>query len=349
MRIIRSRSAATGRPRWRLVGRRLLWLPVSLLVLVTASFLLIELLPGNPALVIAGPFADANEVARVEARLGLDRGPWERYSGYLSDVATGDLGESFYTGQAVLGELTSRLPATLELVVLALALAGCLGILLGGIGAYLRGTRWDSSIRGVVTIMQSTPDFLLALLLIFFGFYVLRWFPPPVGRMGLVGTPPEQITGFVLADSALRLDGGSFLTGLRHLVLPVVSLGVVYAAYFAKMARATMGVALDTEQVESARALGLPEWQVLRYAWLQARTPLLTYTAILLGALIGGAAIIETVFAWPGVGRWALTGILELDVPVIQGFVFAAGLLTVLIYLILDLLTLWLDPRIRDA
>lgn len=330
----------------RLIVKRLVLLPVSLFVLITLSFGLTELMPGDPAVAIAGNFASQDEVARIHAELGLDRPVGERYVAYLSDTARGDLGASFFTGRDVRDELMDRLPATIELVVLSLLLATVLGLSLGAWGAYHR-RRWPDRVsRNVVTLFQSVPDFLIALLAIFVFYYLFALAPDPVGRLGLDTTGPD-VTGFLLLDTILvgRFDLlGSYLA---HLLLPVVALGVAYSAFFAKMARSTMARAFDSPQVEFARACGLPERQVVRYAWLASRAPIVTYAAVLFGSLIGGASIIETIFSWQGAGQWALEAILRLDVPVIQGFILATGLLTILLYLVLDVVTLFLDPRVR--
>jgi peptide/nickel transport system permease protein len=330
-----------------LIGRRLLALPLSLLILVTLTFLLVELMPGNPAVAVAGSFASPEQVAEIEAELGLDRPLVDRYLSYLGSAVRGDLGESFFSGQAVTAALWERLPATVELVALALLVAGVIGLVLGTLGAYFRRTWYDSFSRAAITLFQSIPDFLLALLLIFFLFFLWRLAPAPVGRLGLSTGSVERVTGFLLIDTLVTGQPGLFVEALRHLMLPVLALGIVYSAYFGKTARSTMAKALGSSQVEFARASGLSEWKVLTYAFLEARTPILTYGAILFGALVGGAAIIETIFTWQGVGQWALTAILELDIPIIQGFILAAGLVTIVLYLLLDVLVLILDPRIR--
>lgn len=331
----------------KLIAKRLMMIPISLLVLITLTFLLLELMPGNPAVTIAGDFASEEEVASIEEELGLNDPLLERYMSYLGDVVTGDLGRSFFTDQPVRDELFERLPATIELVVLALMVASSLGLLLGTLGAYFRRRFYDRLSRGAVTLFQSTPDFLLALVLIYLFFFLWRLAPAPVGRLGLSGGPVDRVTGFLLIDTLIAGDLDSFVNAAKHLLLPTAALGVVYAAYFAKTARSTMATALDSSQVEFARACGLSEYKVVRYGFLQARTPILTYGAILFGALIGGAAIIERIFSWQGVGQWALEAILSLDIPVIQGFILAAGFVTIFVYLMLDVLVMVLDPRVR--
>lgn len=331
----------------RLIGKRLLMIPLSLLVLITLTFLLLDLIPGNPAVTIAGDFASDEEIASIEESLGLNDPLAQRYVDYLGDAITGDLGRSFFSDRPVRDELLDRLPATMELVAISLLVAGAIGLVLGSLGAYYRRGPVDKVSRGAVTLFQSVPDFLLALLLIFFLFFLLGIAPAPVGRLGLSGGSVDSVTGFLLIDTLIAGDLDSFSRAVQHLLLPVLALGIVYAAYFGKTARSTMATALDSAQIEFARACGLPERKVVWYAFLQARTPILTYGAILFGALLGGAAIIETIFSWQGVGQWALVAILALDVPVIQGFILAAGFVTILLYLLLDVLVILLDPRVR--
>jgi peptide/nickel transport system permease protein len=339
--------AAKGSGLAGLVGRRLLVLPISLLVLATLSFCLVALLPGNPAVTIAGNFASESEVARIEADLGLDRPFLQQYGDYMVDTLQGDLGHSLFTGQSVGSELTRRLPATIELVLLSLVVAAVIGLVLGTIGAYAPRTPYDRVSRGLVTLFQSIPDFLLAVVLVYLFYY--RWgvAPEPVGQLGLVADSVNQVTGFMLVDTLLAGRPDLFMSHVGHLVLPVIALGVVYSTFFGKLARSVMATAFASPQVEFARACGLSERKVVGYALLQGRASILTYGAILFGSLIGGAAIIETVFAWQGAGQWALEAILKLDIPVIQAFILVTGLMTIVIYLLLDVLVAVLDPRVR--
>lgn len=330
-----------------LIGKRLLMLPLSLLVLITLSFLLVELMPGNPAVTIAGSFATEDKVAQITSDLGLDRPLPERYASYLAAAVRGDLGRSFFSGTSVTTELWNRLPATIELVAFALVVAGVIGLVLGTLGAYFRRTWYDSFSRGAITLFQSIPDFLLALLLVFVLFFLWGIAPAPVGRLGLSTAGIDRVTGLLVVDTVLAGRFDLLWEALRHLMIPVLALGIVYSAYFGKTARSTMATALSSPQVEFARACGISERKVVWYAFLQARTPIITYAAILFGTLIGGAAIIETIFSWQGVGQWALDATLSLDVPVIQGFILVAGFVTILLYLLLDVLVLILDPRVR--
>lgn len=330
-----------------LIGLRLLAIPLSLAVVASCAFAIVSLMPGDPAIQILGQFASTEEVAKLRAELGLDRPMLERYGLYMWQLAHGDLGRSFISNRPVTAEIARYLPATIELVVLSTIGAVLIGLCLGGISAYFRG-RWPDRVAGGgITLVQSVPDFLLALLLIFFFFYLWRLVPPPVGRLGFGASAPPAVTGMLLIDTLLNADWTTFRRVLSASILPVTALAVVYSAYIGKIARSTIGAALNSDQVLYARACGLSEWRVFNYALLQARTPILTYGAILFGALIGGAAIVETVFAWRGVGEWALQSMLKLDIPAIQGFIIVAGGITLVLYLVLDIMVLLLDPRIR--
>lgn len=331
----------------KLIGKRLLVLPISVLITITFTFLLVELMPGNPALSIVGSFGTEEEVARVEEELGLNDPITDRYVAYLSAASRGDLGRSFFTDRPVVEELRDRLPATIELVGLSIAFAALVGVSLGTVSAYFRRGWYDRVSRNIITFFQSVPDFLVALVLIFLLFYLARIAPAPVGRLGLGGSGLERITGFLLVDTLLQGRFDLFVRAIQQLFLPVLSLGLVYSAYFGKVARSSMGSALLSPQVEFARACGLRERTVVRYAFLAARTSVITFAAILFGALVGGAAIIETIFSWQGAGQWALEAILKLDIPIIQGFILVVGTLTILLYLVLDVIVLVLDPRVR--
>lgn len=326
--------------------RRLIFLPVAFLVMATLAFLLVNVLPGNAAGVVAGPAASPEQIEKIEERLGLNDPLAERYVDFIKDLGQWDLGRSFYTNRAITTEIGRFLPNTLELVVMSLVVAAVLGIGLGTIAAYTSGRAPDRVARFIVTISQSIPDFFLALLLIYFLFYVMGIAPPPVGRLGLLETAPDRITGALLLDSLLAGEWATFRSALRHSALPVLTLGFYYASYFAKTTISALGPALESKQVEFARANGLSERTVLAYAFRQARTPILTYGGILLAALMGGAAIVETIFSWGGFGEWAIDSILQLDIPAVQGFIVVAGIGTLLVFLFLDLLVAALDPRV---
>jgi ABC-type dipeptide/oligopeptide/nickel transport system permease component len=326
--------------------RRLALLPLGVFVVVSLSFGLVSLVPGDPARAIAGGLASEETLDGIRAELGLDQPFATRYSNYVTGLARFDLGRSFVTEQPVRSEIWDRMPDSIELIVMSLAVATILGLALGGVGAYFRGRALDRATRLLTSAIQSIPDFFLGVVLIYLLFYILGWAPAPVGRIGLGEARPPDVTGGLLTDAVIAGDWAAFWSGLRHSIMPVLALGLFYSAYFAKTTRAVLGTAFASRQVEFARACGLPTRTIWAYALRDARTPIMTYGAILFAVLIGGAAIVEIVFAWGGVGQWAVERILALDIPAIQGFVLFAGIITLLTYVTLDIIVARLDPRI---
>ncbi|MFC6090096.1 ABC transporter permease [Saccharothrix lopnurensis] len=338
------RRPRARRPVLRYVLKRVAIVPISLFVLGSVSFVLVFFIPGEPAITILGDFATPEQVAHVNAQLGLDKPLWDRYLSFWGNLLQGDLGRSFFTDEPVLHEIGRFLPNTVELVMMALLLAISLGLAIGVLGAYF-ARRWpDRAMSGFTSVLQSVPDFFLALVGIYVFFFLLGWAPPPIGRLPVDASGDQP--SFLILGSLFAGDWATLGTALQHAALPVLSLGLVYSSYFAKTARGSMGTALTTPQVEFARACGLRERTVVRYAFLASRTTVITYIAILFGSLLGGAAIVERVFNWRGMGQWALDGVLKVDVPVIQGFVVTAGLMTLTLFLLLDVLVLFLDPRV---
>jgi len=329
------------------IRKRLLFMPLALASVAVLAFLLVNALPGDPVGVIAGPAATPEQLAETSRRLGLDQPIWQRFLDYFGALLQGDLGTSFYTNRSILTEIFRFLPSTLVLVTLSLALASVLGIGLGVIGAYYQGRWADGGSRFLITVFQAVPDFFLGLLLIYFLFYQFGWAPAPVGQLGLLDDAPPRVTGAALIDSLIAGNMATFWAAVQHAILPVLTLGIYYSAYFARTTYAAVGPALESKQVEFARACGLSERKVLGYALRQARTPILTYGGILLSALLGGAAIVETIFSWGGFGEWAITSILQLDLPAVQGFILFAGIGTLIVFTLLDVVVALLDPRVR--
>jgi len=344
---VTAKSAHRGRGVGKMLVRRLAFIPLALFGVITISFLLVSIMPGDPALAILGSTASEREVETVRTQLGLDRPLHERYVVYVGDVFRGDFGRSFFTGQDIGGEILKYFPASVELVVMALAIASIVGISIGAAAGYYRGGLPDKASRVAITVLQAVPEFLIGLLLIFFAFYLWRLAPSPLGRLGIMDVYPPVVTRFLLIDLIIEGDWKTLSSALHRSVLPVLTLALGAIPLFAKITRTTVGAAMGSKQVQYARACGLPEWRVVQYALLQARTPILTYTAMLFGAMVGGSAIIETMFSWQGLGQWGLNAIITLDIPAIQGFVIVTGLFTMVAYLVLDLLVVMLDPRIK--
>lgn len=341
--VLSSRMSASTR---FLITRALL-APIALLIVVTLSFGLVALLPGDPARAIAGPEATDSQVSAIRHELDLDLPVAERYIDYLAGLFSGDLGNSFRSGQPISSEILKRLPATLELITAGLLCALLIGLGLGILSALYQNRTIDRVVNVVISGVQSIPEFFFALILIFIGFYTLGLAPAPSGRLGFSDSVPPRRTGFLLIDSMVAGEWVTLGSVVAHLALPALTLGLYYSVFIARTSRAAVGEALNSEQVHFALACGLSRRRVLHYAFLEARTPILTYGGILLGGLVGGAVIVELIFAWGGLGEWALNAILALDVPAIQGFVLVSGSLVLLVFLSLDILVMLLDPRIR--
>jgi ABC-type dipeptide/oligopeptide/nickel transport system permease component len=340
-------SAPSGL-RMMLLGRLIL-LPVSLFIMASLAFILVRVLPGDPAQLLAGQYATPQAVHQIRVELGLNRSLGAQYGEFLSRLVRGDLGTSYLTQAPVRTEIFSRLPGDIELIGAALVLALIFGPVLGTIAAYWRGKVPDRVARAIISVQQSLPDFVIGLLLIYLLYYRAGVLPPPTGQISLGITPPGTITGMPVIDSLLHGDWTAFSDSVGHLILPAVSLGLVLTAIFAKISRSSLASALNSAQVEFARGCGLRERTVIRYAVTTARTSFLTYLAIIIGSLLGGAAIIEKVFDWNGVAEWGINSISQLDLPAIQGFIIVVGTATIVIYLLLDVLVLLLDPRLRTT
>ncbi len=328
---------------------RLILLPVSLFVMSSVAFILVHVLPGDPAQLLAGQYATPQAVSQIRTELGLNQSLGAQYGQFLSQLVHGSLGTSFLTQTPVRSTIFSRLPGDIELIGASLVVALIVGPVLGTAAAYWQGKTPDRVARAIISVQQSLPDFVIGLLLIYLLYYRAAWLPSPTGQISLAVTPPGKLTGMPVVDSLLHGDWAAFTDSLGHLVLPAVSLGLVLAAIFAKISRTSLASALTSAQVEFARACGLRERTVIRYAVTTARTSFLTYLAIIVGSLLGGAAIIEKVFNWNGAAQWGLNSISQLDLPAIQGFIIVIGTATILIYLLLDVLVLLLDPRLRTA
>lgn len=331
----------------KIIFKKLIFIPIASFFVSSLAFIVVNLTPGDPVEVIAGGIASEETKQAIRVELGLDQSIYERYLDYLGDLSQGDLGTSFYTKVPVLDSINQYLFDTFELIIISLIIALFLGFIIGGIGAYFRGKVLDKFTNFLLSIIQSIPDFFLGLLLIYLLFFKLQIVPAPIGRIGLSDVPPDQITGGLLIDSVLSGNWETFRVGLKHAILPSITLGIFYSSYFGRTARNVLGNSLNSKQVEFAKSLGLSKFRIFLYALVDARTPIITYIAILFAGLFGACAIIETVFAWNGIGSWAIEKILMLDIPAIQGFILFAGLITLFTYTFLDILITFLDPRIR--
>jgi peptide/nickel transport system permease protein len=344
--------APRRRQRWRpgltrFLLIRLALIPVSIFAVLVISFLLVALIPQNTALAIIGDDATPERVAQITEALGLDKPIWVQFWDYVVRVAQGDLGRSFYTQAELTTEIAKRIPASLELALVAFVLSLIVGIGIGTAAAFFPRRFPDKFERVWSTVLYAIPEFLLGVVGIYVIFYLLGWVPAPTGRTAIGDTLPPTVTGFITVDSLLSGNMETLGHALERMVLPVLVLGISGSVIYARMTRAALSEALNSQYLEYARALGLKRSVVVRYALVDVRTPLLLYIALGAGSLVGGSAIIETLFSWPGVGALGVSGMGTLDLPVIQAFVLITGVTTLVTFLVLDMLSMILDPRVK--
>jgi ABC-type dipeptide/oligopeptide/nickel transport system permease component len=332
----------------RLVFTRLLAALPNLLGVIVITFILTRALPGDPAAYFAGGAATQEAVDQVRTQLGLDKPLPEQFLRYLAALVRGDLGLSLTTGQPVMQELLSRLPASLELVLLALLTACAVALPLGVLAATRPGSWIDQLCRVITTAGVSLPTFFTGLLLSYVFYFLLGWAPSPLGRLDPMFSPPPQVTGLYLVDAALAGDGAMWWAALKQLVLPVVTMALFVLAPIARMTRASMLAVLSADFVRTARASGLSKGTVLvTYALRNALLPVVTTLGMVFGFMLGSSVIVEKVFGWPGVGSYAIDALTASDYAPVQGFVLAMGILFVLLNLLVDVLYVLIDPRVE--
>ena len=331
-----------------LLARRLAAALPTLAGVVVVTFVMARALPGDPAAYFAGPAATREAVEEIRRQLGLDQPLWVQFGRYLGDLARGDLGVSITTGQPVLADIAQRLPASAELTLLGLLIAAGLGVPMG-VAAALRPNSWvDHLCRVVATAGVSLPTFFTGLLLVYVFYYLLGWAPAPLGRLDAFSSPPPHVTGFYLIDSLLAGDGETFRAAAAQLVLPAVTLGVFALAPIARMTRGAMLAAMSSDFIRAARAAGLAgRTIVIRYALRNALLPVVTTLGMVLSFLLGANVLVEKVFAWPGIGSYAIEALIASDYAPVQGFVMTMAVLYVALNLVIDLAYQAIDPRVR--
>lgn len=342
------RAAGRGRHSLvRMIAARIVALPVLMFVVATLTFFLVHSLPGDPARDIAGTYATPAVLQQIREQLGISGSIWSQYTTFLKDLFHGSLGTSYASHATITSEIGQRFFPTLELAAAAVLFALVWGLLLGVVSAWWANRRPDSIVRGVVSLEQAVPDFVAGLVLIFLLTFKTGVLPQPTGQLGLLDAAPPVHTHAALIDAIIAGQWSIAWTAFQHLILPAVSLGFVIAAAFARVSRSTLKSALEGPQIEFARACGLRSRQVLYYASTTARTPVITLLAMVGGAVLGGTAIIENVFSWGGLSAWGVTSIIKKDVPSVLGFVIVTGAITIICFLVLDVIVLLLDPRVR--
>jgi ABC-type dipeptide/oligopeptide/nickel transport system permease component len=327
-------------------AKRLLLTIPQLFVVSVIVFFLIRLLPGDPSYTLAGPYASPDRIAEVRQGLGLDQPIVSQYIQYLGRVFAGDFGTSWRTSQPVLADIQQRLPATLELVFAAVLLSILIGVPLGVAVAAAKGGVLERIVFFYGMLAGSLPDFWIGLLLILVFFYLLGWAPAPLGQLDFAVSTPDHVTGAYAVDALLTGNWEALGSASAQLVLPVLTLVLVYMPLVLKTARSAMEEMLESHFVLQARASGLPRSVQLRYALRNALPPVVTVVGIEFWFLLGGAVLVETIFAWGGLGQYAVESVINSDYAPVQAVVLVTAFFTTLVFLVVDLLYHLLDPRI---
>jgi dipeptide transport system permease protein len=332
------------------MGRRLGITLFSIAAVIVITFALTRLLPGDTAAYFAGPAATEQAIQEVRVKLGLDKPKYEQFIRYVQDLARGDFGQSLTTGQPVIRDIAARLPASAELTLAGLIVSILIAIPLGVLAAVKEGSATDHFSRVIATAGVSLPVFFTGLLLAYFFYFILGWAPAPLGRLDIIYSPPPHVTGFYLIDSLLARDLELFRAAAKQLILPAATLAIFSLAPITRMTRASMLAVLSSDFVRTAKANGLSTYKViLTYAFRNALLPVVTTLGMVFSFLLGANVLVEKVFAWPGIGSYAVEALIASDFAPVQGFVLVMAVMYVLLNLMIDLLYGAIDPRVRMA
>ena len=335
---------------FRFLLRRLALTVPTFLALMFVTFMMIRLVPGDPIEVRRGERGISPErLAELRHEMGLDQPVWKQFVDYVWGLLHGDFGVSIITKNPILQEFLHLFPATIELSVCALLFATIIGIPAGVIAASRRGGVYDQTLMGLALTGYSMPIFWWGLVLILIMSNTLH-LTPVSGRVDLIKYFYPQVTGFMLIDSLISGQKGAFLDAVRHLILPTIVLGTVPLAIIARMTRSSMLEVLEEDYVRTARAKGLSPWRVVGiHALRNALIPVVTVIGLSIGSLLAGAVLTETIFSWPGVGKWLIESIGRRDYPALQGGIMLISSIVIVVNLLVDLTYGLINPRIRHA
>ncbi len=332
----------------RYIARRLLNLIPVIFGITLLVFAFLHLIPGDPAIVMAGQRANPETVAALREQLGLNKPLPVQYILFLGNLVRLNLGYSIISGASVIQEITTRWPATFELSVAAMSIAIALGIPAGVLAAVRKNTPIDNLTMSGSLIGVSMPVFWLGLLLIYLFAVNLQWLPPGLRLSQDAALTFKPITGFYVLDALLQLNSKVLKDALAHLVLPALTLSTIPLAIITRITRSAMLEVLSQDYIRTARAKGVLErWVIFKHALKNALLPVVTIIGLQFGALLAGAILTETIFSWPGIGAWIYDGILNRDYPVVEGGIVFVAVAFVLINLLVDISYALLDPRIQ--
>jgi peptide/nickel transport system permease protein len=331
----------------RFILRRLAGLLFVLLGVSVLTFFLAQVVPVDPAATALGSNAREDQIAAYREQLGLDQPAPVQYLNYMGRLLTGDLGQSIRTRRPVLDDLRDYLPATIELSLAAMLVAVCIGIPLGTLAALRRNTWIDAGARIFSIFGASMPIFYVGLLALGLFWRTLQWLPGP-GRLDSTLKPPTQITGLFTVDALLTGNWTVFWNAAAHLLLPALVLGYFSTAVLLRMTRSSMLEMLGQDFVRTARAKGLGQGAIVsRHVFKNALPPILTTLGLIFGSLLSGAVLTETIFNWPGLGRYATTSVTTLDYPAVMGVALVAAFIYPIVNTLVDIGYSLIDPRVR--
>ncbi len=332
---------------YQYIIRRLLLLIPVLLGTVTITFFLMYAVPSNPARMIAGPHATGDQIERITKELGLDQPLYIQYFRYIRRLLNGDFGRSILTRRPVIQELKTYFPATFELTLVSMLIMVPLGILFGVISAVKRNSLADHTIRIFALSGVSMPIYWLGLILLLVFYFKLGILPGP-GRIDPYITPPKDITGLYLLDSLLTGNWEAFTNSLKHIILPAITLAYATTGMTARITRSSMLEVIQAEYIKTAKAKGLgPRAIIMRHALRNALIAPITLIGYEFGYLLAGAVLTETIFGWPGLGRYAVESMTNVDFPAVLGVVILMTFIYVIMNLLVDIAYVIIDPRIR--
>ncbi len=332
----------------RAIGSRLLVAVPMLLGVVLVTFFLIRIGTRDASLMLAGPFADEAMLQRIRTELGLDLPIWQQFAIYVGNLVQGDFGRSWISGRPVLDEILPRLAATMELLLPAFVIGALAGAWIGIASAFRHGSRFDHTSRFLSLLGFSIPTYWIGLMAIFLFYSVFQIAAAPMGRLSMMTFPPPTVTGSVIIDGMIAGDWEVVLDGLHHLSLPMILLAIIIAAPILKHSRVIALDVINSDYITYARACGLPQGVVRRMVIRNSLAPIITLAGSELTGMLAAVSLLELIFAWGGFGQWGLNAILSGDFAAVQGYVTVIALFSICVFLIIDLIVLWLEPRSRS-
>lgn len=331
--------------------RRAFFIIPQLFGVLLITFIVVRMIPGDPARLMVGGLVPEEGAEEVRQRMGWTGPLYQQFFTYVANACKGDLGKSWYTSNPVLNDIKLRLPATLELILLALLvtflimLPVALRSVSGGKG--LIRSISQKGLFGYGMAAGAFPDFWLALILIFVFYAVLKWAPPPTGRLDIAVPAPMHITGLFLLDSLITGNWVAFKSSLTHLIMPVFVLAFVYGGAIIKVAIVSGLQIQKSEFINFAKVCSLPDEKIQDYIHRSVRPSVATMSAVVFGFLLGGAVLVEMVFSWAGFGQYAVQSVIQSDYCAVQGVVLVSAVLNLFIYMLVDMVYYLVDPRIK--